>query len=154
MKPLSYRLQGISHLLVFGVVCSVLSGAFTGVWVGIEILIQGAMYHGSSAESGISGAETILLAAGFAGVLSLPAGFLFGGASFFFRKNWHWLVGGVVCALPIACLVSGLVIDPARKIFWFSSCLVAGLFAGLFNVVCPSWWGRSIHTQGVLFLRK
>jgi len=150
MKLLKRRLQGLCLLVVFGLVCGLLAGIISGIGFGIPSLLLTVVNPLPASESGVSGAEIFLFAAGWGGVVSVPAGLTFGLVSYFFSEKIHWLVGGVFCALPT--IVLGL--HSAMVVEWFLLSISAGFLAGLFNAVKPRWWGRSIHEEAVSLLKK
>lgn len=142
------KVNGFFLLVLFGLLCGVVAGAFAGFCVAGLFVVPSLLL-----KPDVSGFFVLLLYGPFVGVgLAIIPGVLFGLTSYFSTKKWHWLFDGsfygVICYLIYAI----------NTLVWIwpvlIACVLYGLLVGFLNRTFPQWWGMRLRAQGIELLRQ
>ncbi|WP_461049770.1 hypothetical protein [Spirosoma arcticum] len=143
------KVNGFFLLVLFGVVCGVVAGAFAGFCVAGLFVMPSLLVK----PDDIGKFFVLLVYGPVVGIgLAIIPGILFGLTSYFFTKRWHYLFDGgfygAICYLIYAVNIL-LWIWPV-----FIACVLYGLFVGFINRTFPNWWGMRLRAEGIELLRQ
>lgn len=140
------KLNGLFLLLTFGAVCGVGAGIFFGICV--------ALYFATIAPPSFKVLIGYILYASVIGpLIGLVPGLIYGLASYYFIKKWHWAVdGGFYGAVGYLVIITAT--NTPFSGIGILFCILCGFLVGVFNSAFPTWWGRKVHAEGVELIRQ
>lgn len=143
------KVNGFFLLLTFGLLCAIVIGTIVGLCVA-TFMLSPSLAAGSNVVTHFA----ILLYGPFVGIcLALLPGILYGLASFYFTKRWHWLVDGAFYG-AIGYLIAMSVTPQGFVWIALLVCAGCGSLVGIINLTFPNWWGMRLRAQGIELLRQ